>query len=91
MTTYDPNVFTLHLSRVAALQAVQRNGTTEVIIRKQSSKKVGTKTIIVKNEIDLTLPELDFLEESLKILKYFLSTGSLANQSSPPNPPPRLK
>ena len=64
MSCLDPNLLTLHVSKIASLYAKNNGDETEVILQKQCYKKVGGKTVIMKTEIDLTLSELELLCEA---------------------------
>ena len=90
MTFYDPNCFFLHISRFAAVELKTNPANFELIIRKQSLKKVGGKSILVKTEIPLTLNELEILVDSSHLLKLFLSLAQKSRAiETPPKPPER--
>ena len=52
MTTYDPNLFTLHISKLAAIQVIQNTNSSSIVLRKQCWKKLNEKFILVQTEID---------------------------------------
>ena len=89
MTTYDPNLFTLHISKLAAIQVIQNTNSSSIVLRKQCSKKLNEKFILVQTEIDLTLNELQLISEAAKLALYFLSASEEANKSKPPKVPGR--
>ena len=89
MTNYNPDNFTLHISKLAALQLSQANDKTEILLRKQCWKKVGQRFVLVQTEIDLTLSEIELLAEASKLLEYFVTISRQSSQSPPPAPPPR--
>ena len=90
MNSIDPNLLTLHVSKIAALCVKNNGDETEVILQKQCYKKVGGKTVIMKTEIDLTLAELELLCEAIKLLEYFLSITKASSKVGPPKPPQRV-
>ena len=90
MSCLDPNLLTLHVSKIASLSAKNNGDETEVILQKQCYKKVGGKTVIMKKEIDLTLSELGLLCEAIKLLEYFLSISKASSKIGPPKPPQRV-
>ena len=51
MSCLDPNLLTLHVSKIASLDVNNNRSETEVIHQKQCYKKVGGKTVIKKTEI----------------------------------------
>ena len=89
MTTYDPNLFTLHISKLAAIQVIQNTNSSSIVLRKQCWKKLNEKFILVQTEIDLTLNELQLISEAAKLPLYFLSASEEANKSTPPKVPGR--
>ena len=90
MTLFDPNLLYLHLSKISGLQIQKKGEDTEIKLWKQSFKKVGGKTILIKNELDLTLQELEILSEAIQLLQYFLTISQASSQGYPPKPPPRV-
>ena len=89
MSCLDPNLLTLHVSKIASLYVKNNGDETEVILQKQCYKKVGGKTVM-KTEIDLTLSELELLCEAIKLLEYFLSISKASCKIGPPKPPLRV-
>ena len=53
MTFYDPNCFFLHISRFAAVELKTNPENFELIIRKQSLKKVGESQYLSKLKFHL--------------------------------------
>ena len=68
MINYDADNFTLHISKLAALQLSQANK-TEITLRKQCWKKVGQRFVHAQTEIDLTLSDSELLAEVSKLLE----------------------
>ena len=89
MTTFDPNLFTLHISKLAALQLSHNNNNLSILLRKQCWKKVNQQTVLVHTELDLTFIELQLLSEAGKLAEYFLLASEEAAKSPPPPKPPR--
>ena len=82
MTNYDPNLFTLHISKLAAIQVIQNTNSSSIVLRKQCWKKLNEKFILVKTEIDLTLNELQLISEAAKLALYLcLLLKRLTSQS----------
>ena len=87
MTTYDTNLLTLHISKLAAIQVIQN--TSSIVLRKQCCKKLNEKFIPVQTEIDLTSNELQLLSKAAKLALYSLSASEEANKSKPSKVPGR--
>ena len=90
MALFDPNLLYHHLSKISGLQIQNKGEDTEIKLWKQSFKKVGGKTILIKNELDLTLQELEILSEAIQLLQYFLTISQASSQVYSPKPPPRV-
>ena len=89
MSCLDPNILTLHVSKIASLY-VKITDMKQVILQKQCYKKVGWKTVIMKTEIDLTISELELLCEAIKLLENFLSISKASSKIGPPKSPQRV-
>ena len=71
MSCLDPNLLTLHVSKIASVYVKNNRDETEVILQKLCYKKIGGKTDNMKTEIDWTLSELELLCEAIQRLEYF--------------------
>ena len=89
MTSNNLDNFTLHISKLAALQFLNKNQNEEIILRKLCWKKVGLRCVPVQTEIDLTRDEIELLIEAAKLLEYFVAISQQSNKTPTPEPPPR--
>ena len=89
MINYDLDNFTLHISKLAALQLSQASDNTEIIFKRQCWKKVGQGFALFQTENHVTLPEMELLAEASKKLEYFVALSRQYSQSPPPALPPR--
>ena len=89
MTSNNLDNFTLHISKLAALQFLNKNQNEEIILRKLCWKKVGQRCVPVQTEIDLTRDEIELLIETAKLLEYFVAISQQSNKTPTPEPPPR--
>ena len=89
MTSNNLDKFTLHISKLTALQLLNKNQNQEYILRKLCWKKVAQRCVPVQTEIDLTRDEIELLIEAAKLLEYFIAISQQSNKTPTPDPPPK--
>ena len=87
VTGEDTNSITLQLSKFALITAKYENNNFRAVLKKSHYRKVGSKTILLKTETDLSLEELTNLHDSLTLVSQFVQLSSpLCSSSQPTNP-----
>ena len=90
MSSLDPNLYTIRISKLAALHVVQKPDQTEITLCKQNYQRVGQRMVLVKTEVQLTYNEIELLAEAAKLVEHFSSISERASRSLPPIPPQRF-
>ena len=87
VTGEDTNSITLQLSKFALITAKYENNNFRAVLKKSHYRKVGSKTILLKTETDLSLQELTNLHDSLTLVSQFVQLSAPVCSSSQPTKP----
>ena len=88
MTNFEPNHLTVNIS-IASVHAVKTENNVQIFLKKQCMSKVGSRFVITKSEIELSLTELELLSKTFRLISYFTNIADQAKSSLPPLPPAR--